>query len=52
MFRAISFILVLYAISQMMSDPFEAFQNAITATFKTVEVAAVVSKDQILEQSD
>jgi len=47
MFKSIGFILVLYAITQMMSGTFEAFQGALTATFETVETAAQVSKTQI-----
>jgi hypothetical protein len=49
MFKSIGTILVLYAITQMMSPSFSAFQDALTATFQAVEVAAEVSKSQILQ---
>ena len=51
MFKAIGVVIVIYAISQMMSSTFTAFNNALTATFETIEVAADVSKAQIVEQS-
>ena len=48
MFRAIGFVIILYAISQLMTEPFQAFSDATTATFKTIEFAAVVSKEQLV----
>ena len=47
MFKSIGTILFLYAITQMMSQSFNAFGDAAIATFQTVEVAAQVSKIQI-----
>jgi hypothetical protein len=47
MFKAFGTILLLYAITQMMSSTFVAFENAAIATFETLEAAAVVSKVQI-----
>lgn len=47
MFRAIGFVIGLYAVTQMMSSSFAAFEKAATATFETLEAAAVVSKLQI-----
>ncbi len=47
MFRAIGFVIVLYAITQMMSSTFVAFERAATATFQTLEAAAVTSRIQI-----
>lgn len=47
MFRAIGFVIGLYAITQMMAPTFSAFEQAATATFQTLEAAAVVSKLQI-----
>jgi len=52
MFKAIGTILVLYAITQMMSTSFHAFENALSATFETVEVAAEVSKAQLIEAQE
>ena len=51
MFKAIGTVLVLYAITQMMSTTFTAFEHALTATFQAVEVAADVSKAQLIEAS-
>ena len=47
MFKSIGVVIVLYAITQMMSGTFQAFEAALTATFQTVETAAQVSKAQI-----
>jgi len=47
MFKSFGVVIVLYAITQMMSSSFSAFEQAIVATFETVEVAAQVSKAQI-----
>ena len=47
MFRAIGFVIGLYAISQMMSSTFFAFEQAATAVFQTLEAAAVTSQFQI-----
>lgn len=49
MFKSIGIVIVLYAITQMMSGTFTAFENAATATFQTFEAAAIVSKVQIEE---
>lgn len=49
MLRAIGFVIVLYAIAHMMAEPFRAFEDAATATFQTVEVAARVSQEQIID---
>ncbi|MFT5849877.1 MAG: hypothetical protein ACI9H6_000703 [Patiriisocius sp.] len=51
MFKSFGTILVLYAITQMMSQTFTSFENAASATFQTLEAAAVVSKQQIEEAS-
>ncbi|MFT7506889.1 MAG: hypothetical protein ACI92I_000025 [Acidimicrobiales bacterium] len=50
MFRAIGTVIVLYAITQMMSSSFGAFERAATAAFEAVEAAAIVSKVQIEQQ--
>jgi hypothetical protein len=47
MFKAIGTILLLYALSNMFSDSFVAFEEATTATFETIEVAADVSKAEL-----
>ena len=47
MFRAIGFVIILYALSQMMSSTFQAFESASVAVFHTLETAAVVSEEQM-----
>ena len=47
MFKAIGFVITLYAISQIMQPTFAAFQNAAVASFGTVQVAAEVSQTQL-----
>ena len=47
MFRAIGFVIILYAITQVFSAAIQAFENAAVATFDTIEAAAVVSRSQI-----
>ncbi len=47
MFKAIGTILLLYAITNIFSETFVAFEGAATATFETIEVAADVSKTQL-----
>ncbi len=49
MFKSIGTVIVLYAITQMMSQSFNAFEGAVTATFQAVEAAAIASKIQIQE---
>ena len=49
MFKSIGTILVLYAITQMMSQTFASFENAATASFEALEAAAVISKQQLEE---
>lgn len=47
MFKAIGFVIGLYAISVMLNDAFLAFERATVATFDTVETAALVSQSKI-----
>lgn len=47
--KAIGFALVLYVVSHMMSEPFTAFMHATSATMETVEVAANLSQQQLIE---
>jgi hypothetical protein len=49
MLKAVGTVIVLYAITQMMSSSFNAFEGALSATFKTIEVAALVSQAQLNE---
>ncbi len=46
MFRAIGFVIVLYAISHLLGNAFVAFENAIVQTFGAFEAAAVQSQRQ------
>lgn len=52
MMRAIGFVIVLYALSHMMSESFHSFENAVTATFETVQVAATISKYHMLDEAN
>ena len=47
MFRAIGFVIILYALSVFLDNAFTAFENAVVATFETVEQAATVSTSQL-----
>jgi hypothetical protein len=47
MFRAIGFVIILYAISQFMNQSFEAFDTAAAETFRTLETAAQVSQAKL-----
>ncbi len=51
MMRAIGFVIVLYAVSHLLSDAFMAFEDAAVATFETVHVAADISKHHLLEEA-
>ncbi len=52
MFRAIGFVIILYSITQMLAEPFQAFEDAVVATFQVVEVAATVSERQLVDLSE
>lgn len=47
MFRAIGTVIVLFAISQMLSGAFKAFELAVIETFGALEAAALQSRKQI-----
>jgi CO dehydrogenase/acetyl-CoA synthase epsilon subunit len=47
MFRAIGFVIIVYALSQMLSGAFHSFEAATIAIFDTVETAALVSQSQL-----
>lgn len=49
MFKAIGFVIALYAVSNILGDTFVAFEAATVSTFKTLETAADVSRAQLLE---
>lgn len=44
MFRAIGVILILYVVTNIFSAATIAFEDAIVATFNTIELAATVSQ--------
>ena len=46
MFRALGTVIVLYAVSQMLSGAFNAFEDATVATFGALESAAIQSQRQ------
>lgn len=47
MFRAIGILIILWGLSLHFGSSIRAFDRAATATFETVEVAALVSKSQM-----
>jgi hypothetical protein len=51
MMKAIGFVIVLYAITQLVDDGFRSFEQALSATFETVEVAATISQQQLHDMS-
>lgn len=46
MFRAIGFVIVIYALTQMLAGAVTAFENAIIEVFGAFEAAAVQSQRQ------
>lgn len=50
MFRAIGILIILWGLSLHFGSSIKAFDRAATATFETVEVAALVSKDRMQDQ--
>ena len=50
MFRAIGFLIMLWGLSHFFNSAFSAFENAATATFKTVETAANTATVQMQNQ--
>ncbi len=49
MFRALGIVIVLYAVTQLMSSTFQAFEEAAVATLETIEVAAAVTQERMIE---
>jgi len=47
MFKAIGLVLLIWYLSTVFSSSFSAFDGSMTATFNTVESAAIVSQTQI-----
>lgn len=48
MFKAIGFLIVLWSLSLYFGSTIRAFDRAATATFNTVEMAALVSQSQMV----
>ena len=47
MFRAIGFVIILWAVSVHFGSTIKSFNQAATATFATVETAAYVADEQL-----
>ncbi len=47
MFRAIGVILILWYLSHLFTQSFSALDGAMTATFETLEAAAIASREEI-----
>ena len=52
MFRAIGFVIALYAVTILFDEGYDAIERATVATFNTVETAAEVSEQQLIEQTN
>lgn len=52
MFRAIGFVIVLYALSQFFAATFEQVESTSVAVLETVEVAANLSTTQLHRASE
>lgn len=48
--KAIGFLIILWGLSQFMENSFEALDDAASASFRTIETAAVVAQDRILHE--
>lgn len=49
MFKAIGFVIVLYALSHFFTSAFVALDDAATESFRTLETAAIVSQIHLKE---
>ena len=49
MFKAIGFLIILWGLSLYFGSSIRAFDQAATAAFNTIEVAALVSQVEMLE---
>jgi len=47
MFRALGIVIILIALSNMLSGAFHSFENATIAVFDTVETAALAAQFQL-----
>lgn len=46
MFRAIGVVIILWFVSRLFAQSFSALDGAMTATFETLEAAAIASREQ------
>lgn len=49
MFKALGFVIILIALSHITHEAFSAFEDALTETFHTVELAATLSQHRIAD---
>lgn len=47
MFRAIGFVIILWSLHSFFGNVFTAFESAVIASLQTVEVAAIISQEQM-----
>lgn len=50
MFRAIGLVIVLYALTHFFAAARVSFEQAVVATFNTVETAAILAEEQLQMQ--
>ncbi len=48
--KAIGFVIVLYALSHFMSESFSALNRAASQSFKTIETAALVAEERLIQK--
>lgn len=47
MFRAVGYIIVLWGLATFFGEAFQAFENAATESFKTIEAAAITARQEL-----
>jgi LEA14-like dessication related protein len=48
--NAIGFIIILWGLSNFLSQSFIALDNAATQSLKTIEVAAIVAQEELIKR--
>ena len=48
--KAIGIVIVLYALSHFLSESFNALDQAAAQSFKTIETAAIVAEERLIQK--
>ncbi|MCB9810975.1 MAG: hypothetical protein H6779_04945 [Candidatus Nomurabacteria bacterium] len=51
MFKAIGFIIILWALSHFFTEAFTSLNSAAAQSFKTIETAAAIAEVKMIEES-